>query len=76
VDGHPASAFGINSVGLDRAGYSREEKANLKKAFKIIFRSGLILKNVIKELAQQIPASPSVDELTRFLGKSERGICG
>lgn len=75
VDGHPAKAFGINSVGLDRAGYSKEDKALIKKAFKIIFRSGLILKNVVKELKEQIPSSPSVDTLVQFLEKSERGIC-
>lgn len=76
VDGHPAKAFGINSVGLDRAGYSREEKAALKKAFKIIFKSGLILKNAIKQIRQEIPTSSSIQTLIDFLEKSERGICG
>lgn len=75
VDGHPAKAFGINSVGLDRAGYSKEAKSDLKKAFKIIFRSGLILTNVIKEIKQQIPSSPWIDTLVGFLERSERGIC-
>lgn len=76
VDGHPAQAFGINSVGLDRASFSKEEKANLKKAFKIIFKSGLILKNVVKQIQQEIPSSPSIQTLIDFLEKSERGICG
>lgn len=76
VDGHPAAAFGINSVGLDRAGYNAQDKSALKKAFKIVFRSGLILKNVIKEIRSQIPATPVIDTLTAFLEKSERGICG
>jgi UDP-N-acetylglucosamine acyltransferase len=76
VDGHPAQAFGINSVGLDRAGFSREEKSAIKKAFKIIFKSGLILKNVVKQLQQEIPSSPSVRTIMEFLEKSERGICG
>ena len=76
VDGHPARAFGINAVGLDRAGFSKEEKSSLKKAFKIIFRSGLILKNAIKQVRQDIPSSPSIQTLIEFLEKSERGICG
>ena len=75
VDGHPAKAFGINSVGLDRAGYSKEEKAAIKKAFKIIFKSGLILKNVIKQIQQEIPVSPSIQTILSFLGTSERSIC-
>lgn len=75
VDGHPAKAFGINSVGLDRAGYTVKDKSDLKKAFKLIFKSGLILKNVIKEIKEQIPSSPPIDTLVDFLEKSERGIC-
>ncbi len=76
VDGHPARAFGINTVGLDRAGFSKEEKSSIKKAFKVIFKSGLILKNVIKQIRQDIPSSPSLQTLVEFLEKSERGICG
>ena len=75
VDGHPAHAFGINAVGLDRAGYSSEEKSAIKKAFKIIFKSGHILKNVIKQIQQDIPLSPSIQTIVDFLEKSERGIC-
>jgi len=76
VDGHPAHAFGINTVGLDRAEFSQEEKSAIKKAFKIIFRSGLILKNVIKQIQQDIPSGPSIQTIIDFLEKSERGICG
>lgn len=76
VDGHPAKAFGINAVGLDRAGFTAEEKSDIKKAFKIIFKSGLILKNMIKTIKQEIPSSPSIQTLIDFLEKSERGLCG
>lgn len=76
VDGHPAKAFGINSVGLDRANFTKEDKADIKKAFKIIFRSGLILKNIINQIKQEIPSTPSIQTLVEFLEKSERGICG
>lgn len=76
VDGHPAHAFGINAVGLDRAGFSQEEKSAIKKVFKIVFKSGLILKNVIKQIRQDIPSSPSIETILSFLEKSERGICG
>ena len=76
VDGHPAHAFGINAVGLDRAGFPAEEKSAIKKAFKIIFKSGLILKNVIKQIRQDIPLGPSIQTIIDFLEKSERGSCG
>lgn len=76
VDGHPARAFGINAVGLDRAGFSKEERSAIKKAFKIIFKSGLALKSVIKNIQSEIPTSPSIQTIVHFLEKAERGICG
>ena len=75
TDGHPARAFGINSVGLDRAGISREDKTILKKAFKTIFKSGLTLKNAISKLENECPPSAPLAVLIEFLTTSERGIC-
>ena len=75
TDGHPARAFGINSVGIDRAGLNHEEKIQLKKAHKIIFRSQLSLKNAIIRLESEFPASPSIQILLDFLKSSNRGIC-
>lgn len=74
VDGHPAKAYGINSVGLDRAGISREEKLLLKKAFKILFRSGLSAKNAAARIREELPTSPSLSTLLEFLKGSTRGI--
>ncbi len=76
VDGHPAKAVGINAVGLDRAGFAADEKSALKKAFRLIFRSGLSLKSMIQAIRDQLPSTPSVQYLVGFLEKSERGICG
>ena len=75
VDGHPARAFGINSVGLDRAGFSAEEKSAIKKAFKIIFRSKLALNSSVRQL-DKMPSSKSIETLIAFLKQCERGICG
>jgi UDP-N-acetylglucosamine acyltransferase len=75
VDGHPAKAFGINAVGLDRANFSAEDKTLLKKAFKIIFRSRLALKTVILHLEQELPQVPTLEVLLEFLKSSNRGIC-
>ncbi|MBI4387707.1 MAG: acyl-ACP--UDP-N-acetylglucosamine O-acyltransferase [Candidatus Omnitrophica bacterium] len=75
VDGHPARAYGLNSVGLERADVSDEERSNLKKAFKILFRSELIVKNAIKKIEAELSGSQAVQTLLEFLKKSERGIC-
>jgi len=75
ADGHPARAFGLNSIGLDRADVSKEEKALLKKAFKIIFKSKLSLKSAILQLEQELTSTPTLNVLLNFLKSSERGIC-
>ncbi|MDP3921542.1 MAG: acyl-ACP--UDP-N-acetylglucosamine O-acyltransferase [Candidatus Omnitrophota bacterium] len=75
VDGHPARAYGTNSVGIDRAGIDKEQRLALKKAFKIIFRSKLTLKKAMLTMEQEIAPSPSLSVLLDFLKTSERGIC-
>lgn len=75
ADGHPARAYGLNSVGLDRAKFSKEEKSALRKAFKTIFRSGSTLKNAVSALESESPLHPSLAALIGFLKASERGIC-
>lgn len=76
ADGHPARTYGINSVGLDRAGYSKSDKTALKNAYKIIFSSGLTVKKAIEKLNQDFPQPISpLEVLIRFLVSSERGIC-
>lgn len=75
VDGHPARAYGLNGVGLERADLPPEERRLLKKAFKILFRSGLALKNAVHRIEDELPNTPAVTTLLEFLRNSERGIC-
>lgn len=75
ADGHPARVYGLNTIGLDRAGFSKEEKTMIRKVFKVIFKSGLTLKNAIAEIEKQGFSSASMTTLVDFLKKSERGIC-
>ncbi len=75
VDGHPARAYGLNSVGLERANIPNDERSSLKKAFKILFKSDLIVKSAIKKIETELPKSPCITTLLEFLRKSERGIC-
>ncbi len=75
VDGHPARAFGLNSVGMERAGVANEERIQLKRAFKIIFKSELSTKSAIKKIREELTLSPALKRLVEFLESSERGIC-
>ncbi len=75
ADGHPAKVFSLNTVGLDRAGISKQEKIILRRALKIVFRAGLTLKNAVIQLEKECLPSASIEALIDFLKKSERGIC-
>ena len=74
VDGHPAKGYGINTVGLNRALISKEDKALLKKAFKILFREGLSVKSAIIKIREELPMTSSIQTLLQFLKGSTRGI--
>ena len=75
VDGHPAKAYGLNSVGLERMEFSKEEKLELKRAFKLIFRSKLSLRHAIESIEKELAPVPAIADLCTFLKSSERGIC-
>lgn len=74
VSGYPAEAHGLNTVGLERRGYSSETIAALKRAYKLIFRQSFTLQEAIAELNNMIAATPEVKILTDFLTQSTRGI--
>ncbi|MBP1764244.1 MAG: lpxA [Firmicutes bacterium] len=75
VDGNPAKVAGLNNVGLSRAGMSLEVRRNLKKAYRILYRSGLSLPQAIAVMEQELESSDEVEHFMRFLRNAERGIC-
>lgn len=72
--GQNAVPHGINSEGLRRRGYRAEDISALKKAYKLIYRSGLTLENAKVELNKLIDAHPPVGLLVEFIDASTRGI--
>ena len=74
VSGYPAEAHGLNSVGLERRGYSAVTIAALKRAYKIIFRQTLTLQEAINELKGMVLENPEIQILIDFLSKATRGI--
>lgn len=75
VDGNPAKVAGLNNVGLARAGLSDTAKRNLKKAYRILYRSGLSLAQAIAVMEQELDACEEIEHMLRFLRNVERGIC-
>ena len=75
VDGHPAKVSGLNNVGLSRAGMSETTRRNLKKAYRILYRSGLTLTQAIAVMEQDLDSCEEIEHMMRFLRNAERGIC-
>lgn len=72
TDGNPPRVRGLNSVGLRRAGFSTEERGALKRAYRILFRSGLPLEDALHEMSQI--DDRHVEHLIQFIRNSERGF--
>jgi UDP-N-acetylglucosamine acyltransferase len=72
--GHDVVAKGLNVVGLKRAGYKASDLAALKKAYQILYRSGLKLQDALAKIEAEIP-TPETLHLVGFVRRSERGIC-
>ncbi len=75
VDGHPAKVAGLNNVGMARAGVGELARRNLKKAYKILYRSNLLLPQAIAVMEQELDSCEEVEHFLRFLRNAERGIC-
>ncbi len=75
-DGHPAKVVNTNVIGLRRAQIPNSSIRHLKKAFKILFHSGLSKKTALESITNQIDSCPEIDHLVFFAKTSERGMCG
>jgi len=72
--GPHAELYGINIKGLERRGFTRERIEAIKKAYKIVFRSGLLLREAIERLKKHFEGNEDIDTLIAFLESSKRGI--
>ncbi len=73
--GDRAKLYGLNIVGLKRHRFSEETLKALKKAYRIIFRSGLTLETALKRAEEdQISERQEVRHLLHFIQLSKRGI--
>ncbi|MFA6600956.1 MAG: acyl-ACP--UDP-N-acetylglucosamine O-acyltransferase [Candidatus Omnitrophota bacterium] len=71
--GRPAVALGINVVGLRRAGIAPEVRAEIKQAYKLLYRSGLNVSQALTIMKKEL-TSPEALHMIRFIEDSKRGI--
>jgi UDP-N-acetylglucosamine acyltransferase len=73
--GNRVRLFGVNKIGLQRAGFDAKEIADVQAAYKIYFRSGLGAKEALDRIAAELDRSRTVSHFADFIRKSKRGIC-
>ncbi len=75
ANGNHARLFGLNLVGLKRRNFSEETIKALGKAYRIIFRSRLLLDAAIKKVEDEVENFPEVQHFIQFIKESKRGVC-
>jgi UDP-N-acetylglucosamine acyltransferase len=61
-------------VGLKRRGFSEGAVRGIKKAYRLIFRSGLGQAEALAQIAAELEPSPELDHFVEFIKNSQRGI--
>lgn len=74
VAGSPAEPKGINSEGLKRRGFDAAQIANIKNAYRLLYRSGLKLAEAEAQLKELAAGQPELVPFVNFLSSSERSI--
>jgi UDP-N-acetylglucosamine acyltransferase len=73
--GSRAQLYGLNTVGLKRNHFPEATIRALKKAYRIIFRSGMPLEKALTELEEDdLSRTPEVEHLLHFIRHSKRGV--
>ena len=68
-------AFGVNSVGLSRKGFSKERLRKIQRAYRLLLNSGKNIGEALEQLkAEKDPGGEDVEALVRFVETSSRGI--
>lgn len=74
ASGERARLHGLNHVGLKRHGFSQKTLAELKKAYRIVFRVGLTLNQAVERVKAEVDQIPEVVKFVEFIKSAERGV--
>lgn len=72
--GNPVELYGLNSIGLQRAGMPPATIAALKRAYRLFFNSDLNVGQALDRAAKELPELPEVAHFTAFVASSRRGV--
>jgi UDP-N-acetylglucosamine acyltransferase len=71
--GSPIKLYGLNSVGLERNGFPEDVRRELKRAYRLFFKSELNLSQARERASAELHAFPEIQEFLAFFDRSDRG---
>jgi UDP-N-acetylglucosamine acyltransferase len=72
--GRPAEPHSVNSEGLKRRGFTESQIRNIRRACRVLYRSGLKLQEALQELERAASAQPEVQPFVNFIKRSSRSL--
>lgn len=72
--GNPVKLYGLNTVGLQRNGFSEDVIKELKRAYRLFFKSELNVSQARARAESELRHIPEVEEFLRFFERSDRGV--
>ncbi len=72
--GRPAVPHSVNAVGLQRRGFTAEQILNIRRAYRILYRSGLKLQEALEQLEKAALTQPEIEFFVEFIKRSSRSI--
>ncbi len=72
--GNPMELYGLNTIGLQRAGFPAEIISALKRAYRLFFNSDFNLSQAAERARTDLPSTPEVERFITFVESSERGV--
>jgi UDP-N-acetylglucosamine acyltransferase len=71
--GNPIKLYGLNVVGLERNGFPEDVRRELKRAYRLFFKSELNLSQARERAAAELQRLPEIEEFLAFFDRSDRG---
>jgi UDP-N-acetylglucosamine acyltransferase len=75
ASGNRVRLYGVNKIGMERAGLTAEQIRDVQTAYKIFFRSKLPAQQALDQIDKEFPAAAAVQHFSQFIRNSKRGIC-
>lgn len=72
--GNPLRLYGLNSLGLQRRGFSEETRMALKRAYRVVFSSSLNIGQALAQARSELDVTPDVEHFLSFIEASQRGV--